>query len=120
MPNLKHISRAVKSSLCIRAVFHAMQAMDARRFVHDPNDAAARQQALFAAQANAALAQTPGHPVPLEEQVLPAERACAQLLANLIGSIWAGICCPTAPLQWHQGCQTEQGTEGTRTPPSRD
>ena len=51
-------------------VCHGMQAMDARRFAHDPDDAAARQQALFAEQANAALAQTPGHPVPLEEQVL--------------------------------------------------
>lgn len=51
-------------------MWHDMQAMDARRFAHDPNDATARQQALFAEQANAALAQTPGHPVPLEEQVL--------------------------------------------------
>ena len=46
-----------------------MQAADARRFVGDPSDATARQQALFAEQAQAALAQTPGHPVPLEEQV---------------------------------------------------
>ena len=50
-------------------VCNPLQAVDARRFAHDPNDAAVRQQALFAEQAHAALAQTPGHPVPLEEQV---------------------------------------------------
>lgn len=46
-----------------------LQAVDAARFGHDPDAAAVRQQACFAEQARAALAQTPGHPVPLEEQV---------------------------------------------------
>lgn len=46
-----------------------VQAVDAARFVHDPQDPAVQAQASFAEQARAVLAQTPGHPVPLEEQV---------------------------------------------------
>ena len=53
-----------------------MQAVDAARFVHDPQDAAVLQQASFAQQARTALAQTPGHPVPLEEQARDAGFAC--------------------------------------------
>lgn len=53
------------------AVFGGEQAVDAARFGHDPDAAAVRQQASFAEQTRAALAQTPGHPVPLEEQVCP-------------------------------------------------
>ena len=48
-----------------------VQAVDARRFGLNPDDATAQQQAQFAEQAQAALAQTPGHPAPLEEQVQP-------------------------------------------------
>ena len=48
-----------------------MQAVDARRFGLNPDDVTAQQQAQFAEHAQAALAQTPGHPAPLEEQVQP-------------------------------------------------
>jgi hypothetical protein len=60
------------------------QAVDAARFVHDPRDPAVRAQALFAAQARAVLAQTPGHPVPLEEQV----RACCAHMTSAACSLW--------------------------------
>jgi hypothetical protein len=45
-----------------------VQAVDAARFTNDPQGTAVREQASFAEQTRAALAQTPGHPVPLEEQ----------------------------------------------------
>ena len=63
----------------IRAVL--VQAVDARRFGLISNNATAQQQAQFAEQAQAALAQTPGHPAPLEEQVQPSSEIahCWQL-----------------------------------------
>ncbi|KAK9915373.1 hypothetical protein WJX75_008150 [Coccomyxa subellipsoidea] len=57
------------ADLAVQLRFELAQAVDAARFGHDPDAAAVRQQACFAEQARAALAQTPGHPVPLEEQV---------------------------------------------------
>ncbi|CAL8468619.1 g8159 [Coccomyxa elongata] len=57
------------ADLAVQLRFELAQAVDAARFGHDPDAAALREQASFAEQARAALAQTPGHPVPLEEQV---------------------------------------------------
>ena len=77
--------------------------MDARRFAHDPNDATARHQALFAEQANAALTQTSGHPVPLEEQVLLTQNKMLPVLV-LVWAVLAMVLAAVArgPLPWHQ------------------
>ena len=81
------------------------QAVDARRFGLNPDDAMAQQQAQFAEQAQAALAQTPGHPAPLEEQVQPSHETahCWQLPRPLDAKV-PDLSCASLPW-WPSDCK---------------
>lgn len=55
---------------CAQLRFELAQAADALQFASDPGAPAVRRQAEFVETAWAALAQEPGEPVPLGEQVI--------------------------------------------------
>lgn len=64
----RNVSRQCALLLQIR--FELVQAADSSRFSTNAGDRVGQKKAVYAAQVVAALAQAPGRPVPLEEQVL--------------------------------------------------